>query len=434
MHLEFGSVARRCRVRVWIAAHTAGVLSTSPMFVTAQQVQAPTRPAVADSGRTAITLDQAIAAALRANPELLTARLRVDSARGERRIASAWPNPTFAASPSNPTQYVVQLPLDIGAARHFRVKAGVHGLNAASLDAADTRRQVVFAVRQAFYDALLADSLRRLADDQADVFRRLLAADSARLRTGSIAEREVVATRLQLAHAMALVSRSGVQQHATRLALETLIGMTTPDTSLLTAGQLAYRAIDVPADSLLSLSLLQRPDYLASSERLHQSASALAAARAALVPTPVVGGVYQPAQPFGSGSHVAPSIGVTIPLFDSFRGEQMRAAASRAAAEVAIERTRTQIRSEVTQAFDSYRSARQLADQYACGLLADASAALEAARYAYDHGATALAELLEAIRAYGDTRSDYLTAVHDYWVSLFALERAAGVDFVREAP
>ena len=59
-----------------------------------------------------------------------------------------------------------------------------------------------------------------------------------------------------------------------------------------------------------------------------------------------------------------------------------------------------------------------------------AEAALEGARYAYDRGATGLPDFLEAARTYAETRSDYLTAVHDYWVGLFGLERAAGIDFV----
>jgi outer membrane protein TolC len=93
-----------------------------------------------------------------------------------------------------------------------------------------------------------------------------------------------------------------------------------------------------------------------------------------------------------------------------------------------------QIRSDVAIAFDGYSTARELADRYVCGLLADASGALDAARYAYQRGASGLPDLLEAIRAYSDTRSDYLTAVHDYWVSVFALERATGVDIVAVSP
>lgn len=381
-----------------------------------------------------LTLPRAIAIALRGNGDVLVARLRVDSARAERRIAGAYPNPTFTATPSNPSQYAGQIPLDLWPARQDRVRIGSRGEDAAGFDADDTRRQVVFAVRQAFYDVLLADSLRALADSQADAFRRLLAADSALLRNGSIAERDVVTTRLQLAHAMAVVSRALVQQHTTRLLVEELLGVPKPDTSLRIDGRLAYRAIDINGDSVVELALARRPDLAAASERLAQSAAAQALARAALMPVPVVGAVYQPAAPFASGHHIAPSLGLTVPVLNLFRGERARAAAGAAAAQVALDRTRMQIRTDVAGAFDGYMTARELAERYACGLLADAGGVLEAAQYAYQRGSSGLPDLLEAIRAYADTRSDYLTALHDYWVSVFALERATAVDFVEASP
>jgi outer membrane protein TolC len=382
----------------------------------------------------ALTSDAAIARALSRNPDLLTAQLRVDSAGAERRIAAGLPNPTLSATPGSPSQYAVQLPIDVGPARHFRIRVAGEGVNAARFDVLDARRQVVFNVRQAFYDALLADSLRSLAADQVATFRELLAADSARLASGSIAERDVVATRLQLAHAEAVLARAVVQQHTTRLALEAVSGGTTIDTSLLISGSLAYRPIDIAPDSVVTVALRRRPDYLAAETRVTQSSSALSLARANLIPVPVIGGVYQPAQAFASGAYVAPSIGLTVPVLYAFGGERARARSSLAAARVQADRTALQIRADVTLAFDGYRSARELADRYACGLLVDAAGALEAARYAYTRGATALPDLLEAVRAYADTRSDYLTAVHDYWVSIFALERATGIDFVPAAP
>ena len=379
-----------------------------------------------------VTLDSAVAMALALNPDLVTARLRVDSAHAERRIAGALPNPSLSATPSNPTQYAVSLPLDVGPARHYRLKAGNEGVTAAGYDEHDTRRQIVFAVRQAFYDVLLSDSLRSLAADERAVFQRLLDADSARLRSGSVAERDVIATRLQLAHADAVLARAVVQQHAARLTLQALLGASLPDTSMAIDGALAYRSQAIEVDSVLALALSHRPDYLASEVRVTQSGAALSLARANLIPMPIVGAVYQPSQPFTSGSHYAPSVGLTLPLLYAFSGERGRAKASLAASRVAADRTRLQIRSEVTLAYDGYLSARALADRYACGLLTDAAAALDAARYAYDRGATALPDFLEAARAYADTRSDYLTAVHDYWVGLFALERAAGIDFVED--
>ena len=375
-----------------------------------------------------LSLDSAVAIALAFSPDLITARLRVDSAHAERRIASALPNPSLSATPSNPTQYSISLPLDLGPARHYRIKVGDVGVTASGYDVQDTRRQIVFAVRQAFYDVLLADSLRSLAADQRAVFERLLYADSIRLRSGSVAERDVVATRLQLAHAAAVLARAVVQQHAARLTLQALLGATAPDTNMAIDGALVYRAQSVRVDSVLGAALAYRPDYLASEARIAQSRAALSLARANLIPMPIVGAVYQPSQPFTSGSHYAPSIGLTVPLLYAFSGERARASASLAASQVATDRARLQIRSDVTLAYDGYLSARELAERYACGLLTDAAAALDAARYAYDRGATSLPDFLEAARAYADTRSDYLTAVHDYWISLFALDRAAGGD------
>ena len=53
---------------------------------------------------------------------------------------------------------------------------------------------------------------------------------------------------------------------------------------------------------------------------------------------------------------------------------------------------------------------------------------LSTTRYAYRAGAASLLDLLEAVRTWLDTRGDYLTAVHDYWVNLYALDRAVGKD------
>ena len=417
MHItQYHAAARRLHLTI--------LVSVAVPFAATRHVDAQRAPVHG------VTLDSAVAVSLVRNPDLVMARLHLDSAHAERRIAGALPNPLLSATPSNPTQYAVSLQLDVGPARHYRIKAGDEGVAATGYDQQDARRQIVFAVRQAFYDVLLADSLRSLAADERGVFQRLLDADSARLRSGSVAERDVVATRLQLAHADAVLSRAVVQQHAARLTLQALLGASTPDTSMMIDGALAYRSRPITVDSVLALALTYRPDYLASEVRVTQSSAALSVARASLIPMPVVGAVYQPSQPFTSGSHYAPSVGLTLPLLYAFSGERARAKTSLAASRVATDRARLQIRSEVTLAYDTYLSARALADRYACGLLTDAAAALEGARYAYDRGATGLPDFLEAARTYAETRSDYLTAVHDYWVGLFGLERAAGIDFV----
>ncbi|MBI1809879.1 MAG: TolC family protein, partial [Gemmatimonadetes bacterium] len=117
----------------------------------------------------AVTLEDAVATALRRNVDVRSAQVRVDSTRAEERIARAFSNPTFNVAPQNPYQYSVAAPLDVGPQRWHRVGAASAASSASVSDARDTERLVRFAVRQAFADVLLAESLRDVARDARDV-------------------------------------------------------------------------------------------------------------------------------------------------------------------------------------------------------------------------------------------------------------------------
>src|SRR5690349_3020537 len=169
------------------------------------------------------TLGQVLDVALLRNPDLLQARLRVDSAHGERRIAGALPNPTYLGIPGNPYQYAVSLPIDLTPERLYRIRAARLGEAATALDRRDVIRLVTFNVQQAFYDLLLADAQRATAREQRDIFTRLLAADSVRLRAGDIPQRDVVKTALEVARAEGALARDEVAVHGARLALQALM-------------------------------------------------------------------------------------------------------------------------------------------------------------------------------------------------------------------
>src|SRR6266481_1074858 len=124
------------------------------------------------------TLRDVLEIALRRNPDIVAARVHVDSAHGEQRIARAIPNPVVNSAPNQPWQYTVTLPLDVTPQRFLRTRAASRGAGAARSDAADIVRQVTFAVRQAFCDVLLAERQRGLARERRDIFRHLLVADS----------------------------------------------------------------------------------------------------------------------------------------------------------------------------------------------------------------------------------------------------------------
>jgi cobalt-zinc-cadmium efflux system outer membrane protein len=386
----------------------------------------------AGAAQTPPTLRQVVEIALERSPDILQARLRVDSAHGERRIARALPNPTYFGIPGTPYQYSVSLPIDLTPERLYRTRAAKQGEDATALDRQDMIRQVIFNVRQGFYDLLLADAQREIAREQRDIFRQLLAADSVRLRAGDLPQRDLVKGELEFARAEANLTRAEGAVRAARLALQALMGTPAPDTGFTIAGELQARPeLTVPLDSLRPLALAHRPDLQATRERVDQSQSFKGLATAGVFPVPTLSLVYQ-REPFQSGLRYAFGVAVPVPLFYWNGGERQRANASVAAAEVAVQRTRVQIESEVAVAIGAFRSAQVLAERYQGGLLAKAAAALETSRFAYREGAISLLELLDAIRTYGDTRSEYNGSAHDYWVAAYALSRAVGQDLVRE--
>src|SRR5262245_42933180 len=119
---------------LFVAATQAWLASIGALPVAAQTSTPIAARAQAPREGEALSLRAALAAALSANPDLVAARLRVDSARAERSIARALPNPTLTATPGNPAQYGAQLPFDVGPARYYRVKVSAQGQTAAELD------------------------------------------------------------------------------------------------------------------------------------------------------------------------------------------------------------------------------------------------------------------------------------------------------------
>jgi cobalt-zinc-cadmium efflux system outer membrane protein len=376
------------------------------------------------------TLDRVLATALRQNPDVVLARLAVDSARAEQGIARALPNPTYSVIPGTPFQQALAATIDLGPQRLLRTQAAGRGTAATRLALADVTRQVTFRVRQAFYDVMLADSLRAIARERRDIFRDLLAADSVRWKSGDVPERNVTKSELDLASAEADLARANAEAHGARLRLQTLLGRAAPDTGFAITGSLAYQLVNLPLDSLESFAEQNRPDVAAAGARIGQTQSLRALATAELFPTPTLSVVYQSGAPFPNGSNYAVGVSLAVPLFYWNGGERARAAAGVASAEAARHAVRTLVAAELAVAIDSFRVARDLAARYQGGLVAKATAALETARFAYQSGATSQLDLLDAVRTYSDTRANYYSVLRDYWVSIYALDRAVGKDLV----
>ena len=384
----------------------------------------PTRSQTSSSG---LTLRAAVDSALRNNPDRRVALSLVDSAYAERRVARAFPNPTLSVIPNTPTQYAGTIPIDIGPQRIYRVRASDLGAQAAQGDLGDNVRQLTLSVRRAYYDVLLADARRNIVDGRRQVMRQIVSADSARVRAGDIPERALARSEVELVRTEADVARAGVDAQTARLTLQGLMGVAEPDTAIHLAEGLQFRDVPTDADELTRTAVATRPDLQASRLREGQSAAVEHLASASLVPIPQLTYVRQFGAPFDNGRYFALGLGLEIPVLNLYRGQHDRAAAGRVAAEAAHRRLESQINREVRSAVAELQVQRALVLRYEAGVLTKVSQNVDAARYAYTHGATSLLDVLDALRAEQDVMTDYSTALHDYWVAVYTVRASAGL-------
>ena len=382
----------------------------------------------------ALTFGDALAAALRGNPDLHIAQAILDTSRAEQRIARAYPNPFVQAIPNTPFQYNITLPIDIGPQRIFRVRAGTLGARGSMADVADAKRQLTLAVARAFTDVLLADAQFRISMQRRQGVLQLLQGDSARARAGDIADRAVTRSEIELARADADLARSGIDRQTSRLTLQGLMGTTTPDTALVVSGTLAYQPVTLDYDRLVERALRTRPDVDASRVREEQSRALVSLARSALMPIPQLTYSRQFTAPFESGHFYALGLGVELPLATQYGGQRDRAAAGAEATTFIRRRLETQVRRDVLDAVTELRTQSALVERYQRGLLQKVQANADATRYAYEKGATSLLDLLDAIRTQQEVSSEYQRALHDYAVSLRVLEANVGGAIGDNAP
>jgi cobalt-zinc-cadmium efflux system outer membrane protein len=375
-----------------------------------------------------VTLSQAVAMALRDNPDARIALAAVDSARGERRIAAALPNPMLSGLPNTPYQYAVSLPLDVMPSRLYRTRAASIGAHASTLDRSDVLRQVRLSVSRAFLDVLLAQERRTLAKDRRTAVLQLLVADSVRVRAGDAPARNLVRSEVELARADAEQARADVDAQVSRGTLQALMGVAHPDTGFVAIGSLAYRALATPPESLEALALANRADLSAAQLRVQGSRASQRLASSLVLPTPVVSYVRQYTAPFESGHYYSLGVAFDLPLLNLRGGERDRAAAGLASARFAQDRVAIGVQRDVAAADAEFRIQRALVERYESGLLRRMDEGLTAVRYAYSRGASSLLDVLDAVRSNAEVRSDYVVALHDYWVSVHALNAAVGID------
>jgi outer membrane protein TolC len=178
----------------WAAFFCAGFVAAQTPAPPASQAGLP----AVTSSPNALTLQQVLDVVQAKNPTLLAARTNLEAVRAQEIQAGVRANPSFtlagtditlpAEGASNPYSYSAQVSrlFERGDKRRWRLDVARSTTEQTSAQLQDQQRQIVFAVKQAFVNMLMAKAALQLAQDNLKDFRHEIDINNERYKAGEL--------------------------------------------------------------------------------------------------------------------------------------------------------------------------------------------------------------------------------------------------------
>ena len=381
---------------------------------------------------TRLTLDEAVDLATRVNPSLRAKEAELQVTGTGEITAGLRPNPTatylaeqFGGGSAALVQHTFSIgqPIELGGKRQRRLESARAATRVTGHELDDVRRQVIFQVKKAFTDALVAREGVGLADQNLHTLDDLERIQRFRAEKGDISDLELLRIQVQrfAFERDAADARQALQ--VARIALRAAIDPTRVAEDFEVSGELVDRAVAPGATELYRRALDNRPD-LRAAEAARAKARAdvsLARANSWADVTPQI--EYQR---IGPDNTVGFGISVPLRIFDRNQGEIARTRAETRRVDAAREALAAQILSEVDTALAGLRAERGKLDLLRDVYLPKARQARDTVEFAYRRGGVSVLDYLDAQRTYRDTTAEFLRALGSYWTAYYQLEAAVG--------
>jgi outer membrane protein TolC len=399
-----------------------------------------------------ITLDRSIAIALKKNPQIVAATSSVDASRS--RVGEARSNyyPQVSAqggytrvSPlqSTPTgtfqrqrnydQYggsvtVSQNLIDFGKTSS-QVNISKFNLDASRSDLNTISDQVIFNVKQAYYNVLQSRRSRDVTADIVKQFQQHLDQAKGFYEVGTKAKIDVTKAEVDLSNARLNLIRAENAVKISWVVLNNAMGM--PQAPEYTVeDNLAIHKFEISFDDALKRAYENRPDLKALIAKREAAQEAVGLARTGYYPVLNGSASYnRSGQDLDVSLDHGWSAGVvlTIPLFNGFlTSHQVAEAKANMYVLKANEETlRQQVLLDIQQ---SYLNLQQANDSIATAELAvqQAQENLDLANGRYAAGVGSPIEVTDAFAAYTNAQASYTNALYSYKIAQASIEQAMG--------
>lgn len=400
-----------------------------------------------------LSLVDARARAVRANPDLRAARLDVDIARGELRQASLVlrSNPeTDILTRGAGTEIGVGQEIEIAGQRGARRAAGYAGVDRASASVIDAARTTIGDVDRTFYRFVAADRRTALADEILGVNQRLADVSQQQMQAGEISRFEFNLATVEFGRSRGRALAARREREEVSSDLRRLLGLepgtpifplidsalvrpvasgaaaiTPPRESvrrLTPADSTSVRAVrdagrdSLDVDSLTALALARRPDLAERSAAVREASAQVSVAQREAFPNLLLRASSEPIE--GTATReLRPGLGFSLPAFNRNQGEVEARRAAVLQAQLTRSSIVARVRAEVSRAVGSYRSASAETEVLETTVLPPARENRQLLEIAYREGKVGLPVLLLI-------RNQVIDAELEYWEAWLAEHQA----------
>jgi len=383
-----------------------------------------------------LTLGNAVAMALQANPGLSAASREQDATEAAIVQAGAWPNPTLDAQvedlrrDNRTTTLQLSQPLELGGKRAARVTAAERARDQAVSALAGRRAEIRAATVTAFFDVLTSQERLRLAQDSVGLAQTATRAAANRVAAGKVSPLEESRARVAEAGIRVELQQAEGALRSARRQLAALWGNPSPRFTQV-EGVVDQLPAMVPAqevESRLGAAPAVRQARLEVERR--KALSELERARRIPDLTVSLGAKRVPSSEGETGgsrrNQVVVGLSVPLPIFDTNRGNVAEALSREEKARDDLAAAELQLGADVTQASERLRSARATAQTLQRDALPGAEAAYKAAAKGFELGKFSFLEALDAQRTLFQVRAQYLLALADAHRAAGDLDRLLG--------
>ena len=395
----------------------------------------------AAQGPTRITLSDAIDLAMTHNPTLKATRTQVPQSQAQEVTANLRPNPTLSwDSQFLPLFHLSQFTSDLindqsqfdmgvgyllerGKKRQHRLEAARDQTAVTRAQVTDAERSLQLTVAQDFIAVLQAEANLSLAQDNLKSYQDTVNISEQRYKAGDISEGDYLKIKLQLLQFQTDVSSALLARQQALVALRQQIGYDAIPADYDVDGELAYQALNLNLDDLKAQALRTRPDLQAAERGVTAAKSQYTLAKA---------NGKQDLNTSFNFSHVSGTstgaffFNIPLPVFNRNQGEIARTQFAISQSESQATAASQAVLSDVTNAYEAVHSNSEIVKLYISGYLDNAKQSRDITQYAYQKGAAALLDLLDAERSYRATQLAYRQALASYMTAVEQLRAAVG--------